>query len=62
MKPSKAQRWWDWTWLQQLAPSNFIKIDTFNSQTMGTGRTRYTSRELQTKRAIANHHTSALLP
>jgi len=33
MKPSKAQQWWDWAWLQQLAPSNFIKISLLSNWT-----------------------------
>jgi len=47
---------------QQLAPSNFIEIDVSNLQTVGTGRTRYISRELRMQQATAHHHTSSLLP
>jgi len=47
---------------QQLAPNNFIKIDVSNLQTVGTGRTRYISRELRMQQVTAHHHTSLLLP
>jgi len=53
-RPSTAVM--DWTWLQQMAPRNFIKIDIFNPQTVGTGRNRYTSHELQTQHVTSHHH------
>jgi len=49
-------------WFQQLAPSNFIKIDISNPQTVGTGCIRYISCELQMQQVTAHHHTSPLLP
>jgi len=50
----------DWTCLQQLAPSSFIKIDVFNAQTVGMGCTRYTSHELWTQCVTTHHHTEAV--
>jgi len=47
---------------QQLAPSNFIEIDISSLQSVGTGRTRYISRELWILQVTAHHHTSPLLP
>jgi len=47
---------------QQLAPSNFIKIDTFNLQTVSMGCTRYTSLKLQTQHATAHHYPMPHLP
>jgi len=47
---------------QQLASSNFIKINVSNLQTLGTGRTRYISCELRMQQVTARHHTSPLLP
>ena len=47
---------------QQLALSNFIKIDIFNLQTVDMGRTRYISRKLQMQQVTARHRTSPLLP
>jgi len=47
---------------QQLAPSNFIKIDNSNLQTVGTGHTGYIIRKLQMQQVTAYHHTSPLLP
>jgi len=47
---------------QQLASSNFIKIDISNLQTVSTGCTRYIIHELRMQQVTAHHHTSPLLP
>jgi len=62
MKPSRAQRRWDWTWFSATGTSNFIKIDISNLQTVGMGHTRYISHELRMQQATVHHHTSPLLP
>jgi len=47
---------------QQLAASNFIKIDVSNLQTVGTDHTRYITHELRMQKVTTHHHTSPLLP
>jgi len=61
MKPSRAQRWGDWTWFSTTGTQQLYQ-DQHLLQTVGMGHTRYISCELRMQQVTAHHHTSPLLP
>jgi len=46
MKPSREERWWNWTWFSTTGTQQ-LHQDQHLLQTVATGRTRYISRELR---------------